>query len=448
MGSISGSLAPTFSGQSSYAADLQSSLNRAIQIASLPVQLMQSQVSSFQGQQGALSSLQSAFGSLQSALGSVGSASGGTLSANVSDPSLASATATSGALPGSYSIQIDQVGTSTTTLSSAGLTTVTDPSTGNISASSSFNLTVNGTVFALTPAGNTLNDLAAAINNAGAGVQATIVNVGGDSSPDYRLAVTSTSVGDTSIQLDDGTNPLLDTLADGTNAEYSVAGSNIQIESTSNTVTLAPGLTVNLLQASSDPLYITVGSNFSSLSNTLSNFATAYNSAVSTLGQQIGQNAGPLSGQSLIYTLQNTLSGLVNYNGGSGAVNSLASLGLTLDENGVMSFDPTVFSTLSIGAVQQFLGGTTTGGFLQAMNTTLSSVADPSTGSIQSEFTSLQTQVTNENALIANEEVRVNDLATNLTQQLSQADAVIANLEAQKSYYTQLFQAQYPSSSS
>jgi flagellar hook-associated protein 2 len=409
---------------------------------------MQASVSTMQSQQQALSGLQSVFGSLQSALGSIGSDSSGTSSATVSDTSVATATATSSALPGTYSIQVDHVGTPTTTLSSTGLTTVTDPTTGNISSSSAFTLTVNGATFNLSPAANTLDSLAAAINGAGAGVQATIVNMGG-STPDYRLAVTSTNVGTTAIQLNDGTQNLLDDppTAAGTDATYSVDGSSAQVQSTSNQVTLAPGLTVNLLAESSSPVTITVGANYSSLSTDLSNFASAYNSAVSTLGQQIGQNAGPLAGQSLVYNLQNALNGLVNYSGGSGAVNSLASLGLTLDSTGQLSFDSTVFNSQSISAIQQFLGGASTGGFLQSASSALTGLADPSTGAIQSQFTSLQTETTNENALISNEETRVSDLTTNMQQQLSEADAAIANLQEQKSYYTELFQAEYPSSS-
>lgn len=451
MGSISGSFPTiTFNGQSSYANDLQTALNRAIQIASLPVQLMQSNVNSLQSQQQALVGLQNSFGSLQNVLSNIESHSTGTLSANVSDTSVATATSTSSALPGNYSIQVDHVGTATTTLSLTGLTTVTDPTTDNISSSSSFTLKVNGTPFTISPAADTLSSLATAINSAGAGVQATIVNVGGDSSPDYRLAVTSTGIGNTTIQLNDGTNNLLDDppLAPGTDAEYSVDGSNIQVQGTSNTVTVAPGLTVNLLQSSTSPVTITVGSDYSSLSNDLANFAVSYNSAVSTLSQQIGQNAGPLAGQSMIYTIQNALNGLVNYSGGSGAVSSLSSIGLSLDSNGQMSFDPTVFNSLNISAIQQFLGGATTGGFLQAAANALTGIADPTSGAIQSEFNSLQTEVANENNLISNEEIRVSDLTTNLEAQLSQADALIANLEQQKTYYTELFQAEYPSYSS
>ncbi len=433
----------TFTGQSTYSASLQAQLNRALDIAALPIQQMQQQVAGLQSQQQALTGMQSAFSSLQNALQSIGSDSAGTLSANSSDPSVVSATATASALPGTYSIQVIQAGAPTQTLSSSGLTTVTDPTTGNISSASSFTLTVNGSPFTISPAANNLEALATAINGAGAGVQATVVNVGG-SSVDYRLAVTSSNAGATTIQLSDGgPNPLLTTLATGTPAEYTVDGSGTQVQSNSNQVTLAPGLTVNLLQPSSSPVTITVGADYSALSNDLSNFVSAYNNASSAADQQIGQNAGPLAGQSIVYSLTGVLNNLVNYTNGFGGVNSLASLGVTMGSNGQLSFDSTTFDTQNIAQIQQFLGGVTTGGFLQTAANALTGVADPSSGNIQSEFNLLQTQVTNDNTQITNQETRVSDLQTNLTQQLSQADATIANLQAQTTYYTQLFNAEY-----
>ena len=66
-------------------------------------------------------------------------------------------------------------------MSENGLTTVADPSSANISSSSQFTLTVNGTNYTITPSGDTLDDLVSAINNAGDGVQATTVNVGSNS---------------------------------------------------------------------------------------------------------------------------------------------------------------------------------------------------------------------------------------------------------------------------
>jgi flagellar hook-associated protein 2 len=66
--------------------------------------------------------------------------------------------------------------------------------------------------------------LADAINNANAGVSATIVNLGTNSSPDYRLALTSTELGADTIQLSAGTTDLLSTVDSGTDAQYSVNG--------------------------------------------------------------------------------------------------------------------------------------------------------------------------------------------------------------------------------
>ena len=120
-----------------------------------------------------------------------------------------SAATTSSALPGTYSIQVDGLGSYTTAMSQAGSTPVTDPTTQNISSASSFTLTVNGTNTTITPADGSLEGLAAAINSSSAGVQATIVNLGSNTSPDYRLVVTSTSLSPDSIQLSDGSSNLL-----------------------------------------------------------------------------------------------------------------------------------------------------------------------------------------------------------------------------------------------
>ena len=110
------------------------------------------------------------------------------------------------------------MGSSTSAISD-GTTTVTDPSTTNISSSSSYTLTVNGTATTLNLSSDNMDALATAINDANAGVSATIVNLGSNSSPNYRLSVTSNEWGADTIQLNDGTNDLLTTLQTGANAQ-------------------------------------------------------------------------------------------------------------------------------------------------------------------------------------------------------------------------------------
>jgi flagellar hook-associated protein 2 len=237
-------------------------------------------------------------------------------------------------------------------------------------------------------------------------------------------------------------------MAPGSPVEYSVNGSS-EVSSDTQTITLAPGLTVSLLaQDPNTPVTITVANNDSGLSSALSSLATAYNSAVTALNAQRGQDAGPLAGQSIIFDLQSMLNNLAEYGGGPAGVPTLTSLGLEVDDTGNMSFDATTFGSLNATDIQNFLGNTTTGGFLEAANNGLNSATDPTTGSLATSGTSIQDEITSENSELADDTTRVTDLQTNLMSQLSAADAAIASLQSQNTYFTELFQAEYGSSTS
>jgi len=281
-------------------------------------------------------------------------------------------------------------------------------------------------------------------------VQATIVNVGSNSSPDYRLAVTSDNLGADTIQLTDSSNnPLLSTLSTGTDVEYKVNGSATDVQSTSSQLTLSPGLTVNLLAASASPVTITVSNNTSGLQSALSGFVSAYNTAFTDLQKNVGQSGGPLQGDSLIYTLTDTLNQIAQYTSGAGSVSSLADLGVTLGSNGQLSFDQGVaLASASPTDIQQFLGSTDSSGFLQTANNDLTSATDPTNGFIAGDYNSVQSDITSDNTQISNDQASISQLQTNLTSQLSQADAAIATLQSQVTYFTELFQAEYGSNGS
>jgi len=438
----------TFNGSSTYSSSFQQVINRAVGIASLPMETLQTDVTNLTTQQSALNTLGTGFTALQSAVQALSTDATGSPIAQVSDPTALSATAVAGALNGTYSIQVDDIGSSTTTLSDPSLTTVTDPTSGNISSSSTFTLTVDGVATAITPSGSSLEDLTSAINSAGAGVQATIVNVGSNTSPDYRLAVTSNNLGADTIQLNDGTNDLLDTLTTGTDAQYKVNGGTTDVQSNSTQVTLSPGLTVSLLAQTTSPVTITVSSNFSALQSDLSNFVNAFNTTVAAVQKNVGQNGGALQGDSIINSLTGILGQITQYTSGSGNVSNLADLGLTLADDGTLGFDASTFAGASPADVQQFLGSvgatpTSGSGFLQKVNNDLSSVTDVTTGLIATDYNSLQTEITSDNSQISTDQTNISQLTSNLQQQLSQADAAIATLQSQVTYFTQLFQAEY-----
>jgi flagellar hook-associated protein 2 len=440
---------PIFNGTSKFASDFQQVLSRSVAIASLPLQGMQNEWNTLTNQQSALTGLQNTFASFETAIQNLGTTAQGNVQASVSDSTVLAATASPSALPGSYTVDVQSLGSSTNTLSMNGLTTVTDPASQNISTASTFFLTINGTAHTITPSGNSLNALAAAINDASLGVQATIVNLGTTSSPDYRLGITSTKLAADTIQLNDGAKDLLNTLSTGAPATYRVDGLTTDIQSDSTQITLSPGLTVNLLQASpGNPVTVTVAKTYAGLNNALSSFVDSYNSTADALSQQHGQNGGALSGQSLVLTLGQALRSVVQYSSGSGAVQSLADLGINLDSTGHLSLDSTKLNNLGTDAVQQFLGSVSSGGFLQAANSAITSMEDPSTGAIHGSLTSIQNQIDHENTLISNETDRINTLETNLQKQLSDADAAIAMLQQQVTFMSTLFSTMFPNANS
>lgn len=441
--------APTFSGVSKFASSLQQVLSRAVGIASLPLDGLEADLSTSQNQQSAVSSLNSAFSALQQSVASIQTAVNSTLlSSTVSDAGVVSANVGAGALPGTYSIEVNNLGAYSTALSVAGSGPVTDPSIQGISTSSPLTLTDGGETVTITPASSSLQDLAGAINTQAAGqVQATIVNVGSTGSPDYRLSLQAVALGSDAIDLQDSSGTdLISTSSPGTLASYTLNGSGTPISSASRSVTISPGLTATLVgqSASGQSTTITVADDATGLASAFNSFASAYNSAVSAVSQNQGKSGGAIAGDSLVQSLSGVLSQLGNYNNGSPA-NALANYGVTLSQEGQLSVDTTAFASAANSDFPAFLatlGGTTTGGFLQAATNLLNGVEDPSTGLIPTEQNQLGNQITSQQSQISDEQSRVTDIQNNITAQISKADATIASLESQVSYVTGLF-AQY-----
>jgi flagellar hook-associated protein 2 len=431
-----------FTGVSSYASDLQQVITRSVAIASMPLTLMQNQLQNLSSQQSALSGLDSTFTALQNAIAGIGTALGPSSYSATSSSSAVSASVSSAALEGSYSVDVTSLGSYSTSISDPSLPAVADPNSSSISTASSYTLTVNGKTTTITPAGGTLMDLAQAINSASAGVQASIVNAGSS----YRLVVRSTNLAGDSIQLNDGSQDLLDTLTTGAPATYDISGlggATQPIDSSSRTVTLAPGVTINLLQqtATGQPATITVSRNTSGVASAISSFVDACNAAVTALNAQVGQNGGALSGDSTISDLRNSLRQITQYSGTSGGVTLLSQMGISMDNTGKLTFDASQFSSVSASDLDQFLGSATGGGFLQTATNTMNAVEDPTTGFIPTATNDVNGEITQENNQITAEQQKIATLQSTLTQQMAAADATIASLEQQKNYITNLFTA-------
>src|ERR1039458_7145114 len=520
MGSVASSLGSSgtssgattyFTGMSNYSTDLNNAISREVQIADMPIQLLENNVNDLTNQVQTLQSLDSNdITPVQTAIASLTSAASNMLSASVSGASVVTPTLGSGAAAGTYSMQVTNLGSFSDALSldpsaANGLPTVTDPTSQNISTNGSYTLTV--TVGAGTPvptaisySGGNLNGLAQAINNANAGVQATVVNVGSTSSPDYRLSLQSNQLGPVTMQLSAGSQNLLAPSTDGlsvdpsaqnglpiisdptsqnisTSGSYTLtvgsatpvsipyAGGNLnglarsgtvgalaqytvdgkQITSTTDTVTLAPGLTVMLTGTSSTAATVSVASNPAAIGNALQSFVSAYLTAMADLNTNRGQGGGPLAGQSIIYESEDALQNIANYSTGPGALTSMAALGVGFDPNtGALTFNQATFNAATSGqtdALTQFLGSPTGGGFLEMATNAMSSLLDPTSGALTQDITTMQASITSTNQQIAAKNAQVTQLATSLTQQMAASDAMIYELQQQATEMQDMFTA-------
>jgi flagellar hook-associated protein 2 len=442
-----GTTPATFNGSSTYAGDLQQTITHAVDIASIPLTQLNANVTALQGQSTEIGYLQNGFNFLQNAINSLTSGvNGGGLSASVSDNTIATANLNSSAAvtPGVYTLNLISAGSPTTSISNTGLPTVADPASTSISTAASYTLSVNGSNFTVTPTSDSLNALAQAINTSGAGVSATVINLGSPSAPSYTLSLQSAALGNIPIQLNDGTQDLLTTLSTGTQAQYQVNGQpSTPISSSSSTVTLAPGLTANLLGAGQTTM--TVSEDSSAATTAISSFVTAYNATVDELATNRGTAGGPLTGQSIVFSLGQTLRDLTGYTGGSGAVTSLADLGLTFDGTGHLTFDQSQFASVASanpGDLASFLGTGKGSGFLASASGIIDGITNATNGLFQAQQATIQNRISADNREISDTQARITTMQNQLTAQMSAADALLSTLQSQATFMTQLFQAQ------
>ena len=458
---MSSSTSAIFSGNSRYASDFQTVIDRAVAIASLPMTQLNSDKTKLTDQSTALTALDTKVSALQTSLASIGDALGtGSFQADVSDTAAVSATVGEGAVEGTYSVKVLGLGSYTTTLSpppGGGVVKVSDPGKSNLNAGTDFVLTLSGQTPAIQITATTLNGLADAINSkAGSDVRATVVNVGSSGDPDYRLSVRSTRLGDEQISLAAGSTVLLEEQSRGQEATYNVNGAqqngaDLVAQSDSRTVTLAPGLTVTLLAPSKGAASsITVTRQSSALSGALEAFANAYNAVADEMDKHRGQAGGALSGSSAIASLNQIMADVSGYTG-SGKVASLSGLGLSFDQNGRLSFSPLLFMAADFqdsAAVASFLGSKDSGGFLHAASAALDDAELPGTGTLKGEIDYVTGEISGIDTRIASQQSGVDQLKSRLTEQMAAADAMIASMEQQYNYISSMFQAMQVASES
>jgi flagellar hook-associated protein 2 len=288
--------------------------------------------------------------------------------------------------------------------------------------------------------GDTLSDVADEINAQGMGLSASVVS---GSSGAY-LQISSTDNGSVSVSADPAFG--LTRANTASNATLTVDG--IPVSSASNTVSgVIPGLTLNLTGTTpaNSPATVTVDADTTQISQALSQFVSDYNTALSQVNSQFTYNTssgseGVLSGDSIIRSLQGMLENVVSYTSpssstgtanGSTPIQSLADLGITVNDDGSLTLDTATLNNAlaNPSSVQTFFQGWALNGFAGQFSTELSEFADPDTGSVAQEISSLNQQYSGLQSQINDyESGYIASQQTVLTAMYSQAEIALEQL--------------------
>jgi len=340
---------------------------------------LQTRISALGGFKGALSTFQSALSSIKSTATFQASAK-----ATVANDKLFTASASSAAPAGSYSVKIDNLAQSQKLVTDPALNIQQDPNqyvvgTGTLtfqfgtydSGGNTFTANANKSVKTVTidSSNNTLNGVAKAINDAKIGVTATVIN---DGTNGWRLTLGSTDTG--------AANSLKVTTVDGDSNNTDAAGLSIlaydptktagtgknmqqpvgqdakdasviidglTITSASNTLSTAiQGVTLNLKEANTTATTLTVAKDNSAISNGVQSFVKAFNELAGTVKSLTSYNAetkesGALQGDFSVRAIFGQIRSELNkvITGASSQFDSLADLGIATNRDGALSVD-------------------------------------------------------------------------------------------------------------
>ena len=333
--------------------------------------------------------------SLSDLVGAINAASVGVNASIVSDASgsrLALISATTGSAA-DFTVSYGAAGVNTWSSASLFSSSTALPASGFQLGDGTSTTTVN------VASGDTLSTLAANINSLGLNLSATVVT---DASGAH-LQIASTGSGAVSVSSD----PAFGVTRAGTATNASLTVDGIPISSATNTVAGAiTGLTLNLTGTTQpgSPATLTVASNTTQVSQALSTFVADYNSTLSQVNSQFSYSVlsgsqGVLGADGTVRSLQSALEGIIAYSlpntpPGSGAIQSLSDLGITVNNDGSLSLNASKLADAMANpaAAQNFFQGSALNGFAQQFSSTLGEFNDPATGAITKEIQNLNQQ--------------------------------------------------------
>ena len=268
-------------------------------------------------------------------------------SVQVSDEAAFTASATAAADIGRYNIEVFELASAQSLASAGFLDLDAALGAGDLTITVGANDPVTVTI---ADGANTLRDVRDAINDANAGVLATVVRDGTEwrlllSSEEGGLANTINMTVSGTLDANLASAAMTQTVAPA-DARFSVAG--LELTSSSNVVDdVLPGVTLNLRAVTEAPVELSVGRDAEATREALEEFITAYNAMIdlsaslSSFNVETGQRSA-LAGDSTLRGIRGALPNALGAE--TGALWNAVELGLRSDDTGKISLDEEAFA--------------------------------------------------------------------------------------------------------
>lgn len=342
--------------------DILDSLTAAEKATLTPITKQQS---SYTSKLSAYGTMKSALEAFQTANTALGKADLFTATTTASSSTAFSATTTGNAIAGKYTIKITQLAQAQTLTSTS---TQKDSKAAIATSDSVLTIQQGGgkkpVTIEISAANSSLTGIRDAINNAKAGVSASVINVGNG---EYRLSITSNDTGkdngmtlsvsgDSALQSFmgyDGTSGGMKESVTAQNAELTV--NNVAIVNSSNTISDAlEDITLNLNDVTTGNQTLTITQDNTKAQAAIKDWVTAYNALQDTFSSLTKYTAvdpgsdaqstsnGALIGDSTLRTIQTQLKSALSNTASSSAFKTLAQIGITSDPStGQLKIDDT-----------------------------------------------------------------------------------------------------------
>lgn len=426
--------------------DSNSIVDQLVRLEARPIDLLRKRQAAMRTQVSVLGDIVSRLGELKNAARAL--AEGGVLGVRASSGHTGfTAVPGSGAVAGRYDITVGRLASAALARSSAFLSADAPVRGGTLDITvmgESFNVNITD--------GMALSDVALAIRDSGAPVNAVVLSngtnhylsitnrdtgypIGGD--PEDALRIVENTTGGTGQALGAGV------VQDAENASFTVNG--LTFTRRSNTVTDAvPGTTLTLRAVTGSVESLILDNDVEETARGLQRFIDAYNGAMRLVARQLDiqpntDRASSLGGDGAVRHLQARLQKLIVAEVGAGDVRTLADIGVKSGRDGSLSLDRTTLASAIArdgSAVNRIFSENATG--LGALTTTL---VDQNVNSVDGLLTTrrkgLGDSIRRLEDQVANLELRLETFRRRLINQFTAMERVVSGLRSTGNFLSQ-----------